>query len=87
MTNFTPVASQTSQIFETSKVSPDTFKPTELGDIPAEWDVMRLGDLLQINLRNGIYKPRKLYGKGQIRIIQLNDIYSDDHHIHTNSLD
>jgi type I restriction enzyme S subunit len=48
---------QTSKVSETFEVSsPDTFKPTELGDLPAEWDVVRLGDFVDkkiVRIKNG----------------------------------
>jgi type I restriction enzyme S subunit len=48
---------QTSKVSETFEVSsPDTFKPTELGDLPAEWDVVRLGDVA--NVKYGKAKPK-----------------------------
>jgi type I restriction enzyme S subunit len=34
------------------------LKETEIGLVPEEWELIPLGDLLAIVLRNGVYKPR-----------------------------
>ena len=39
------------------------FKDTEIGRIPKEWEVVRLGKVV-VSYKNGIYKPRKYYGRG-----------------------
>lgn len=48
---------QTSKVSETFEVSsPNTFKLTELGDLPADWDVVRLGDFVDkkaVRIKNG----------------------------------
>ena len=60
---------------------------TEIGLVPEGWKMAPLGDLLAIDLKNGVYKPRSDYGKGDGRIIQLNDIYSPDNRIRPEQLD
>ena len=35
-----------------------------LGTIPADWEVMRLGDVVEDGPTNGIYKPDSEYGSG-----------------------
>jgi type I restriction enzyme S subunit len=42
---------------------PEEFKMTELGPLPEEWEVVRLGDFLEL-IRNGISKPQNKSGKG-----------------------
>jgi len=39
------------------------FKDTEIGRIPKEWEVVRLEEVV-VSYKNGIYKPRKYYGRG-----------------------
>lgn len=57
-----------------------------IGEKPKEWEVVCLGDVLSEKPRNGIYKPRGFYGKGDARIIQLNDLYSIDRVLKVESL-
>lgn len=54
------------------------LKETEIGLVPEDWDVVNLGNLLSLDLRNGLYKPKEYYGNGNIKIIQLNDLYSSE---------
>ena len=43
-----------------------------IGTIPADWDVVRLGDKIDDGPTNGIYKPESDYGSG-IWLIRIND--------------
>ena len=43
-----------------------------LGTIPADWEVVRLGDRLEEGPTNGIYKPETEYGSG-VCLIRIND--------------
>ena len=43
-----------------------------LGTIPADWDVVRLGDRLEEGPTNGIYKPETEYGSG-VCLIRIDD--------------
>ncbi len=43
-----------------------------LGTIPADWDVVRLGDRLEEGPTNGIYKPDTEYGSG-VCLIRIDD--------------
>lgn len=63
------------------------LKETEIGEVPEMWELSSIDDLLAIDLRNGIYKPRKFYGKGKVCIIQLNDMYSNEGRIEISRLD
>ncbi len=66
---------------------PAETKETEIGEIPAHWEVVELGDLLSDPVRNGVYKPRSAYGHGTTKIVQLNDIYLDNGLIDVSQLD
>lgn len=54
---------QTSKVSETFEVSsPNTFKPTELGDLPAGWEVVQLGEVtLTTETRDPRKKPDKRF--------------------------
>ena len=43
-----------------------------LGTIPADWDVVRLGDVVEEGPTNGIYKPDSEYGSG-VCLIRIDD--------------
>ncbi|MFQ5849646.1 MAG: restriction endonuclease subunit S [Candidatus Binatia bacterium] len=51
-----------------------TFKKTEIGEIPEEWEVFQLQRLVK-SYKNGIYKPRRSYGKGypSVRMYNIRD--------------
>jgi type I restriction enzyme S subunit len=40
---------QTSEVLETSEVS-DGFKQTEIGPIPVDWEVVRLGEVASLTM-------------------------------------
>jgi type I restriction enzyme S subunit len=50
------------------------FKQTEIGEIPEEWEVVKLGDYIDSGPQNGIYKPESLYGQGT-PIVRIDDFY------------
>ena len=43
-----------------------------LGTIPADWEVVRLGDVIGVGPTNGIYKPDSEYGNG-VCLIRIDD--------------
>ena len=43
-----------------------------IGTIPADWDVVRLGEVLEEGPTNGIYKPESEYGSG-VWLIRIDD--------------
>ena len=43
-----------------------------IGTIPADWEVVRLGEILQDGPTNGIYKPNTEYGRG-VCLIRIDD--------------
>ncbi len=47
------------------------FKKTEFGEIPINWNLVELKDLV-LTYRNGIYKPDKFYGNGYPSIRMFN---------------
>lgn len=47
---------------------PEAFKESRLGMIPKEWTIKRLEDCYTEPARNGLYKPAKYYGKGNLMI-------------------
>jgi len=53
-------------------------KPSELGEIPEDWDIRCLGYLLEDNrIPSGLYKDKNLYGTGTA-IIKLGDVFKND---------
>jgi type I restriction enzyme S subunit len=54
------------------------LKDSEIGPIPEHWQLAYIGDLLEKNIRNGIYKPKNFYGKGDGLIVQLNNLYESE---------
>ncbi|GAB1622373.1 restriction endonuclease subunit S [Agarivorans albus] len=53
-------------------------KPSELGEIPEDWDIRNLGCLLEDNrIPSGLYKDKNLYGTGTA-IIKLGDVFKND---------
>lgn len=54
------------------------YKMTELREIPEEWEVKRLGDVLINGPQNGLYKSKDdLSGDYDGRVVELNDLYSN----------
>lgn len=54
------------------------YKQTEVGEIPEDWDVKPLSDLVENSrLPSGLYKNKSLYGKGT-KIIKLGDVFRLD---------
>lgn len=47
-------------------------KSTDLGEIPASWEVVPLGAVIVEGPQNGLYKPASCYGRGT-PIIRIND--------------
>ncbi len=63
------------------------FKEMRLGKIPKEWEILKIGDILNEEIRNGVYKPAENYRNGEYRIIQLTDLYNSEIYIEANKLD
>jgi type I restriction enzyme S subunit len=55
------------------------FKQTEIGEVPEEWDVVPLGDLLTKGPDNGLYKHQSVYGEG-VRIVRI-DAFSNGENV------
>jgi type I restriction enzyme S subunit len=51
---------------------PAETKETEIGEIPAHWEVVELGELIGEGPQNGLYKPLSDYGDGT-PILRIND--------------
>jgi type I restriction enzyme S subunit len=51
-------------------------KQTEIGPVPESWEVVRLGDLLEKQPQNGIYKHKRDYGFGT-QILRIDDFGND----------
>jgi type I restriction enzyme S subunit len=47
----------------TKGIAHTKFKQTEIGEIPEEWELVRLESIVE-SYRNGIYKPGEFYGRG-----------------------
>src|SRR5262249_53827612 len=54
----------------------DAQKETEIGTVPHSWRVMRLGELISVEPKNGLYKPRSKYGDGT-QILRIDDFSND----------
>ncbi len=63
------------------------FKESPIGRIPKEWEVVRLGDVLEEEPINGIYKERSHYGKGNAYIVQLLDLYNSQMRLNCENLE
>lgn len=50
------------------------FKQTEIGEIPEEWEVVRLGDCMKYGPQNGLYKHESFYRRGT-QIVRIDDFY------------
>ena len=50
------------------------YRLTEVGQIPEEWELVRLKELVE-SYKNGIYKRPKFYGKGtpSVRMYNIED--------------
>lgn len=69
------LASQESRGMDSRRKS---TKPSELGEIPEDWDIKNLGYLLEDNrIPSGLYKDKNLYGAGTA-IIKLGDVFKND---------
>jgi type I restriction enzyme S subunit len=60
----------------TKGVGHNEFKDTEIGRIPKEWGVVRLGDIA-VDVRNGLYKPKGFYGEGY-GIVRMTEFFRND---------
>jgi type I restriction enzyme S subunit len=53
-------------------------KPSKLGEIPEDWEVKKLKQMLEDNrIPSGLYKDKKFYGTGTA-IIKLGDVFKND---------
>jgi type I restriction enzyme S subunit len=55
------------------------FKQTEIGEIPVDWDVMKLGDIGKFSKGKGISKDESL--SGVIPAIRYGEIYTKHHNV------
>ena len=53
------------------------YKQTEVGVIPAEWEVVKFADIVNIGPQNGLYKSKEHLGHG-IHLIDMGDIFGSD---------
>jgi type I restriction enzyme, S subunit len=51
---------------------------TEIGAIPANWNIEGIGSLLREKVKNGLYKLNTLDGDGNAQLIQLSDLFGSD---------
>ena len=73
-----PAKFQSSEVSKTSELSPaNNFKPTELGDLPAEWEVVRLGD---VTLKTKNRDPRQQPDK-RFRYIDVSSVSNETYRI------
>jgi len=52
-----------------------SLKETEIGSMSKTWNVVEFRALLRQGTQNGVYKPRKHYGKG-VPIVDMRDIFA-----------
>ena len=50
----------------------EAVKDSDAGTVPASWEVVTLGDLIESGPQNGLYKPQDCYGEGT-PILRIND--------------
>ena len=55
---------------------PAETKETEIGELPAHWEVVQFGDSIATGPQNGLYKSLTLYGSGT-PILRINDYEND----------
>ncbi len=63
---------KTAETLETLKVSSNDFKPTDLGDLPAGWKVVRFGDMATLQRGNDL--PTRERNDGPYPVIGSNGI-------------
>ena len=59
-----------------NKKIPHGYKQTEVGIIPTDWEVVRLGDLSENGLMNGIFNDPKKVGSG-VKLINVVNLYNE----------
>jgi type I restriction enzyme, S subunit len=53
------------------------FKQTEIGEVPEEWGVVFLGEVISRGPDNGLYKPHTEYGQGTL-VVRIDDFANGD---------
>ena len=53
------------------------FKPTEIGDVSEEWDILPLRDFVEDGPDNGLYRPQSDYGEG-VPIVRIDTFNNGD---------
>lgn len=54
----------------------ESLKQTDIGPVPESWSVVRLGDIMSEDPKNGLYKHSSAYGSGT-SILRINDFSND----------
>ncbi|MGB8060692.1 MAG: restriction endonuclease subunit S [Candidatus Sulfotelmatobacter sp.] len=54
----------------------EPLKASAMGDIPQNWQIVELGDLITSGPQNGIYKPFAAYGEGT-QIVRIDNFEND----------
>jgi len=54
-----------------------TFKHTEIGMIPEDWNIKEFSEVLIEKTRNGLYKPKNFHGKGT-KMINMGELFAYD---------
>ena len=63
---------------QNNKTTTPGYKQTELGEIPVDWEVAELKNIVESQrLPSGLYKDQKYYGSGT-KIIKLGDVFKLD---------
>ena len=58
------------------KQIPQGYKQTKLGIIPNDWEVVKLGELSQNGIMNGVFNDPKKVGKG-LKLINVANLYNE----------
>lgn len=62
------------------------FKKTDIGEIPEEWEINRLKQIIDVGPQNGLYKSKEFYTGNKYKIVELKDLYTKCKKININKL-
>lgn len=65
------------QLFTKGTQGHESFKETKVGNIPEEWTVVKLFDLMIGKSQNGLYKPKDCYGSGH-GMVHMGEMFKED---------
>lgn len=74
------------QTLLTKGIGHTKFKNTEIGEIPEEWEVKKLKEVISVGPQNGLYKSKEFYIGDEYKIVELKDLYTKSREININEL-